>query len=165
MQSITQVELTTIAKRPDVIEQVADWWLDEFGYMNPGRTLAQNIDRLHLNYQTDQMPVCYLYLVNGELVGTASLREYDLDDYKLVSPWLGSVIVHKQQRGKGLGSQLVNLVMREAFLRREKPWYLCTPDRQSFYARLGWQAIDKATHNGIPVVIMRLLPKDFKLEE
>lgn len=58
---------------------------------------------------------------------------------------LQNVAVRPELRGSGAGSQLVIEAMNDA-RRRNIPWGLlfCKPEREKFYARLGWQVVHEA---------------------
>ena len=67
----------------------------------------------------DRMPIVFVALDDaGTLVGTASLLFNDLEGDPR-NPWLASVFVPAEQRGKGIASALVAAI--EAVARRSTP--------------------------------------------
>lgn len=88
--------------------------------------------------------------------GTVSLRETDIDSYTKVSPWLRSVVIVPEFRNQGIGSWMVQEVMQFAAKLRIGDWYLYTPNKENFYANLGWRTIDKTCHQNVPGVIMHI---------
>jgi N-acetylglutamate synthase-like GNAT family acetyltransferase len=58
-------------------------------------------------------------------------------------------------RNKGVGSRLVVRAMQEANRLGHNDLYLFTPDRQTFYARLGWREIEKCLYRNYPMSVMQ----------
>jgi N-acetylglutamate synthase-like GNAT family acetyltransferase len=67
---------------------------------------------------------------------------------------MAAVYVIPERRGMGIGSALVRAAMEEAKHISLDRLYLLTPDRSSFYARLGWNVLDKVEYRGENVTIM-----------
>lgn len=149
-------KLDYLVNHPEHIQRVAELGLQEFGYLNPGQTLADRIIKVQSHLHDTQLPMTLVALQDNQVIGTTSLREYDIDCYRHVSPWLGSVIVVPELRNKGVGTQLVQETMKLAMKMDIPVWYLYTPNRENFYARMGWKTIDTATHNSVAGVIMQL---------
>jgi predicted N-acetyltransferase YhbS len=150
------LKLDYLVNHPHLVQSVAELGLKEFGYLNPGQTVQDRINILQKHLNQDQLPIALVGLEDDKLVGTACLRETDIDSYTHVSPWLGSVIVVPEMRNKGIGSWLVHETMQFGKKLGPKEWYLYTPDRESFYLQLGWLTIDETTHQNISGKIMRL---------
>ena len=73
-----------------------------------------------------------------------------------MSPWLASVFVSPENRGKGVGSKLVIRVMEKAKEAGIPVLYLFTPDKEGFYQKLGWQTISKEAYRGQLVTVMQV---------
>jgi GNAT superfamily N-acetyltransferase len=72
-----------------------------------------------------------------------------------LTPWMASVFVTPEARGRGIGSRLVTFAEEEALKRGVSVLYLFTPNKQRMYARLGWTPIEKVEYRGEHVTIMR----------
>jgi N-acetylglutamate synthase-like GNAT family acetyltransferase len=90
------------------------------------------------------------------LLGSASLVAADLPSREDLSPWLASVYVDPPFRNRGIGGALVKRVVQEAEALGYPTIYLFTPDRAAFYANLGWQTVEQADWNGLPVTVMEM---------
>ena len=77
-----------------------------------------------------------------------------MEIYQEYFPWLASVFVHPDYRGKGFATQLVNEVMKLTKEQGYPNMYLYTPDQQSLYAKLGWKIIHDLDYMGEEVSIM-----------
>ena len=73
-----------------------------------------------------------------------------------LTPWLSSVYVDSTYRRQGIGSQLVKRIVREAAKINTQILYLFTPDRQRFYAGMGWQFLYREKYRGQRVVLMEI---------
>lgn len=92
----------------------------------------------------------------GRLLGSASLKEYDLKHHEAERYWLGDVFVLPEHRGCGAGGALVDTCIAAARELSIDKLYLYTPDMQALYARYGWQETDKREVNGETVSVMVL---------
>ena len=90
----------------------------------------------------DQLPIAWVAHANGELLGTAALRVHDLEGREDLTPWLGGVFVGSQFRRQGVGAALCATVEEAARLRGIQTLYLFTLDKQAWYSRQGWTALD-----------------------
>ena len=95
-----------------------------------------------------------LALVGGQPVGTASIFTHDMETRMELSPWLAAVYVMPEFRGQGIGSQLVLAIEETGRRMKLEQLYLFTPDRASFYARLGWSEFEVVEFRNRSNVIM-----------
>jgi N-acetylglutamate synthase-like GNAT family acetyltransferase len=95
-------------------------------------------------------------LSDETLLGSASLIAHDMDTRMDLSPWLASVYVTPAYRDRGLGSTLVRRIASEAATLGFERLYLFTPDRERFYARLGWTVLERTVYRGYDQVVMVL---------
>ena len=101
-----------------------------------------------------QIPETFVAVEDGEPLGTASLVAHDLAERMDLSPWLAAVYVAPEFRNRGVGSALVQAVMDEALALGVEELYLFTPDKMSFYGRLGWKVLELREHHGTDVTVM-----------
>jgi predicted N-acetyltransferase YhbS len=64
--------------------------------------------------------------------------------------------VAPEHRRQGIGTALVRRVVRETEALGVQALHLYTPDKESFYARLGWSVIERPEYRGYPQVVMAL---------
>jgi len=121
--------------------------------LNPGRTVEQRIDYMQ-TYLSEQL-VPSTFIAKGlDLMGSAAITENDMETHPELTPWLASVFVAPQYRDRGVGSLLVTHVMNLAKQAGMQRLYLFTPDRVSFYERLGWQSLKQETYREQQVTVM-----------
>lgn len=142
-----------------VLPVIAKWHHDEWRDYNPGQTLDQRIQNMQCHLDDDLVPSTYV-AIKQEVVGSAAIVEHDMDIHQELTPWLASVYIEVQSRGQGIGSSLVRHVMRQVKAAGITSMYLFTPDRQSFYKRLGWQVLSLEEYRGHEVTVMSVILND-----
>jgi predicted N-acetyltransferase YhbS len=153
--SEAKVEIAYLSDHPELIAILAAWFQDEWGYMSPGSSIEDVKGGLRQQLHLDELPLALVALSGAELVGSASLRPFDLKTRKDLSPWLSSVYVPLEHRDKGIGSKLVQAAEAKAARLGIKTLHLYTPDKESFYARLGWSTLEWTEYGREQVVIMK----------
>ena len=148
------MKIVPLVERPDLADQVAAWGFAEWGHLNPGETLQQRQVRIRGKMNVDRVPVAFLALDRTDaLVGTASLIFDDLEGDPR-NPWLASVFVPTEQRGKGIASALVRTVEDAARRLGYSRLYLFTTSATRLYAGLGWRALEKRAYRGEHIQVM-----------
>jgi predicted N-acetyltransferase YhbS len=148
------LKIVPLVERPALVDQVAAWGFAEWGHLNPGQTLQSRTARIRETMNADRVPIVLVALDDaGALVGTASLLFDDLEGDPR-NPWLASVFVPAEQRGKGIASALV-VAIEEAARRLGYPTlYLFTTSAARLYAGLGWRALERRDYRGEHIQVM-----------
>lgn len=149
------LQISYLADHPQHLAQVVAWVFEEWGRHIPGVTLEKIEARFSNHLHRNALPLTLLALMDGQAAGTASLQTTDMYTHPELTPWLAAVYVPPAHRRLGIGSELVQAA--EAVSRRigVRRLYLFTPDRERFYARLGWSVLERTGFRHQPVVIMR----------
>jgi len=148
------LKIVPLVERPELVDQVAAWGFAEWGHLNPGQTLQSRTARIRKTMSAGRVPIVLVALDDaGALVGTASLLFDDLEGDPR-NPWLASVFVPAEQRGKGIASALV-VAIEDAARRLGYPTlYLFTTSAARLYARLGWRALERREYRGEHIQVM-----------
>ncbi len=150
------MEIIDLRQAPQHIPTIARWHFDEWGYLNPGKTLEYRIERMQRYIADNPIPSMLIAVEGDAVLGTAALVEADMDSHPELTPWLASVYIREDQRGRGLGKKLVQALMDFAGQQQLKQLYLFTPNQADFYAKLGWKALAQELYRNTPVTIMQL---------
>jgi GNAT superfamily N-acetyltransferase len=149
------IKVKHLAKHPDIIPTLAAWVYNQWGHwMSPDTTLETLCREFERRTVPGQIPEAFVAVENDVPIGTASLVVHDLADRKDLSPWLAAVYVAPEFRNRGTGSALVRTVMDEALALGIEEFYLFTPDKVSFYSRLGWKVLEHRERHGEDVTVM-----------
>jgi N-acetylglutamate synthase-like GNAT family acetyltransferase len=150
------MKILNLKEIPDTIPTLAKWHHEEWAYLNPQKSLEKRIESYREYLGEALVPSTYVALEKSTVLGSASIIKHDMDTRVEYSPWLASVFVHPDHRERGVGSKLVSHVMSTAKKSGFESLYLFTPDRESFYKRLGWTTIHREPYNATQVTIMIL---------
>ncbi|MGM0983396.1 MAG: GNAT family N-acetyltransferase [Pseudomonadota bacterium] len=134
---------------------LAEWAHDTWGHLHPGRRLDTAIALMRDECGAGGVPSVFAALQGDAPVGMASLVADDMSDRRDLTPWLASVFVRPEWRGRGIASRLVQRVEEEARVHGHDRLYLYTPDQQALYRRLGWRDLEQRYYRGEAVTIMR----------
>ncbi len=150
------MEIIDLRQAPQHIPTIARWHFDEWGYLNPGKTLEYRIERMQRYIADNPIPSMLIAVEGDAVLGTAALVEADMDSHPELTPWLASVYIREDQRGLGLGKKLVQALMDFAGQQQLERLYLFTPDQAGFYAKLGWKMRAQESYRDTSVTIMQL---------
>jgi predicted N-acetyltransferase YhbS len=144
--------VVTLSEQPHLAPAIAQWLLDEFRH-----ALSPSHDQQVAQLLAQEAPEETFVLFDGDVpVGTASLVAHDLPSRPDLTPWLASVLVRPQFRGRGYSAPLVQHVEEAAAASAAVLW-LYTWSAESVYARLGWERVglERDTGRDIEVVLMK----------
>jgi N-acetylglutamate synthase-like GNAT family acetyltransferase len=148
--------IINLKERPHFIPTLAAWHYVQWGYLNPGVSLETRIEKMQKYLGDEPIPSTYLWVDEDDLIGSAALVKSDMDTHPELTPWLASVYVKLEGRGSGVGAALVNHIVQKAREQNLKELFLFTPDREIFYAKLGWHTFAKEEYLGSEVTLMKI---------
>jgi predicted N-acetyltransferase YhbS len=148
------IRIDYLADCPQHLARVAAWQQAEFGYLNPAITIEQREARLRDSLQRDGLPLTVVALLaDGTPAGAATLLPRTITHPHL-TPWLSTVVVPPACRGRGIASALSLRIACDAARLGFPTLYLFTPHNASLYRRIGWEPVDEAELDGMPVTVM-----------
>lgn len=134
------MEFVKLLEHPQYIDLVADWMYTAFCEQDrPSLTRFDIKKRLETSC-SDTLPMVFIAIIEGECVGTFSLYQNDLAG-ESVTPWLASLFVRPDLRGKGVGRFLIDSVSRVAKEMGFETLYLRTEHTAAYYDKLGWTLV------------------------
>ena len=153
--AVTSIRIEHLMDFKHCIPTIALWQQEAFGYLNPDGTVEQRAERLSNANDRQLLPISLVAISQDRnaLVGTASVLATTLT-HKHLSPWLSSVFVPPEHRGKGIASSLALSAVSEVRRLGFDTIYLFTPHNEALYRSLGWATFDRVTLNGAGVSVM-----------
>ena len=136
------VRISYLIDHPEYIAQLAQWLFEQWGVLLGEENLDVRIKKLKAHMNRDELPIAWVAHANGQLLGTAALRVYDLEGREDLTPWLGGVFVGPKFRRRGIGEALCAAVEDAARERGTETLYLFTLDKQAWYSQLGWAMLE-----------------------
>jgi GNAT superfamily N-acetyltransferase len=150
-----QLELTCIAKRPDLLPIITKWLWREW-WENRGFS-AEETQAMYSKGQVEVgAPQTLVLMVDDVPVGTASLALQDLEERPDLTPWLAGVFVIPEMRGRGYAYRLLEAFDEACYAASIDTAWLYTSNAERLYLKAGWQiaqTIERPTKR--PVTLMR----------
>ena len=150
------MQVVYLADCPQYITVLAKWCHEQWGYLNPNRTLAEVEINFSELLNLDRIPFALVVIDGGKAIAMASLDLQDMDVYPDLTPWLASVYVVPAHRKKGIGSKIVKAVLEKAKQHHVKKVYFFTMDQEHWYAKMGFQVLQKTNYHNEDVTVMVL---------
>lgn len=150
----TGVHIDHLANHRYALQKIVSWVHSEWGHLMPDISYPTLLSIFSERTTPHRIPGTFIALRDDEIVGTASIVAHDMSTRMDLYPWMAAVFVPPDHRGKGIGSALVRASIDEARYIGLERIYLLTPDRVSFYTRLGWVELEDAEYRGENVTIM-----------
>ena len=150
------LKIEFLVEMPQFVPVVTKWLFDEWGGDLPGTDLSFWRAGVESRLRRKKIPLTLVAVDHEKAIGTSSIYIDDMDGYGGYSPWLAAVFVSKDHRNRGVGSALVRRTMDIAGKLGISMLYLFTPDRMSFYRRLGWDFLERTVYRRKEVTIMSI---------
>lgn len=150
------MQIENITERPDLVETVARWQWGEWGNHDPHDSLAARVASIRAQSEGGDIPTTFVATDGDTPLGSASFTSDDMPTHPELTPWLASVYVAPEARGRGVASALVRRVVQHAASLGVGRLYLFTEGARGLYAKLGWHEIGAEHFEGTPVTIMAI---------
>ena len=136
------IEIDYLGDHKELIPRVADWIYNEWFFLYSGRTARYIETLVRERVHKRRLPITLVAFKVGKPVGTVSLKEFEIDDRRDLTPWIASLYVIPGARKHGVGSSLVRAAQDQALHMGFKRLFLFTADpglASRFYSRFGWK--------------------------
>lgn len=156
------ITLHPLLGHADLAPLLAAWHHAEFGHLYDPLVWNEEIARLELEAMAEPgsddltwIAVDGPHVDSASLLGSVSLiRSDDLPGFEDLTPWLASLYVVPRARGTGIGSVLVDVVLREAAARGHHYVHLFTAGQERYYEQRGWRRLASIEQRGHPATVM-----------
>ena len=145
-----------LSERPEWVPRLAALHHAQWSPLLPHWTLAQAQADLASHHGGARVPTTLLALVDGELAGSVSLLANDDERIRAWSPWLASLLVLPEYRGRGIGERLVRRCVALAHSLGIGTLYLYTDYAAAWYEKLGWARIARSEFDTASVDVMAI---------
>lgn len=154
------MQIDYLAAHPELIPELTTLLFAEWQdlYLAAGLNEADLAAALQERAVRDRIPLTLVAIDDGQLVAAGSIKLSEDGTRVGLSPWLAGIYVKEDQRGKGLGIQIVSALEQIARELGVQRLYLSADNAEHFYLKLGWQVLDKVESLGVRDVA--LMSKD-----
>jgi GNAT superfamily N-acetyltransferase len=155
LAGVRYMRIESLANHPKLAAKIGIWHWDEWGHADPEGTLESWIEGIAGRNNAKTIPMTLVALSDvGELLGSVSLVECDMDTHCEFRPWLAGLYVNPNSRNARVGSMLTAHAFEAALSTGIDRLYLYTSKARALYERLGWVAIGFEFYEGEHVTIM-----------
>lgn len=126
---------------PEIADLIYDEWSDLFQADGTGKDHL--LAMLEVRANTEQLPITFVAVLNGELLGTGSIKLEEPGTKVGLSPWLAGIYVKRACRGSGVGVQIVAALEAKARDLGVETMYLSVDSAVGFYVQLGWSIMEE----------------------
>lgn len=145
------MEIVRLIDHPQLIPEVTNHLWGEWSRLEQAWGVKTK-EELALNLTSQgqkSLPITFVGLIGGELVGTVSAVEDDMKGLAhSYAPWLSTLYVVPSHRRKGIATELLaygkkylrDLGYTEAYLWAEKPQW------EAVYTQLGWSTVERVKY-------------------
>ncbi len=126
---------------------VAGWQFAEWGHLEPGDSFAARVADLERQAASRGGVVGSCGVEGDEPLGCAGVMEQTWEVYRAspgqrdLSPWLASVYVRPEARGRGVATGLVRHATAQVAKLGIRRFYLFTDSARGLYETCGWRVI------------------------
>lgn len=146
-------------QHPGLVPLLAQWHHAQWGHLYSHWTFEVALAELEDQSRRRSLPTTLVLLEGETLFGSVSLVLEDAPELsEHGSPWLASLYVVPEARGRGLGAMLVRAAVATAAGQGVQELFLFTPEHAAFYERLGWRRLARTALKGTPVDLMQIEP-------
>lgn len=129
-----------LENRPEQIQKLASWHLKEW----PELAHQDRVDLIKPRSGKTLLPKTFMMVLDGggwheQTAGFVSLDHKTLLAGRCESPWLTTLLVGPEFRGKGVGRSLVQFCCEYVKKIGYSTLYLHTTEAPDFYRKLGWE--------------------------
>lgn len=136
------MKIVPLCENTEYLDLVAGWTFSEFCLIDrPSVSLNAVKQKLHAQ-KPGNLPFTYIALVDDICVGTVAIYDNDLKG-EGVTPWLGSLFVHPDWRGKKIGQALIAHIKVIVAAWGYDTLYLRTEHTAEYYEKLAWNMVKK----------------------
>ena len=149
------MEFVFLCDRPIFIDTVTNWIYKEFieGF-RPGVS-KEAIRDIYIASGKDSLPVTILAVEKDKCIVTISLVKNDLKE-RTYGPWLASLYIDEDHRGRGIGTKLIQEIERSAKKLGYEEMYLRTEHAVEYYIKLGWEKVESLNDEfGLYTTVLR----------
>jgi GNAT superfamily N-acetyltransferase len=137
-------------------------WLSNTWIIDLGYTLSETENWLNELAET-RTEALFVGKLDDRIVGTVIVCDCDLEGYEHLTPWISSLFVQEEFRGRNFGGQLLKKASNWARRQSHKDLFLYTDKGKliKYYNNFGWRSVQDVVVNGDACQIMKKTFTDF----
>lgn len=142
------LEIKHLGDCSEYVELVTNWMWKEWGNKENYKRYETIVKH---SLKKDNLPQTFVAFMGEEPVGTVGLWRCDLMSRQDLYPWLASLYVIPQYRGKGIGTELQKFLIKYSKDLGYDEIFLYT-DLDDYYEKTGWKFVDTSVTDSMEEV-------------
>jgi GNAT superfamily N-acetyltransferase len=148
------VTISPLAQHRDLVPLLSSWFVEEWPeWYGPGGHGDAFADLTAFATSESKPPVGFIALEKNVPVGVMALKAESLPTHRHLCPWAAAGLVLPSHRGRGIGAQLLEVLVQQAGTLGYPRVYCGTATAVSLLRRSGWSELESIQHEGETVVI------------
>lgn len=148
------VTISPLIQHRDLIPLLSSWFVEAWPeWYGPGGRGNAAADLIAFATSESQCPVGFIALEKKAPVGIMALKAESLPTHRHLCPWAAAGLVLPSHRGRGIGAQLLRVLVQQAGTLGYPRVYCGTATAASLLRRSGWSELETIQHEGEAVVI------------
>ena len=154
------IEIHYLADLPEHAPMLAQWHFAQWQHFVEGDSGERRLRLLRERANHCAVPTVLIAVDGSQLLGSATLAEFDMETRRDLTPWMADVFVAPEFRRCGIASALVHRIVGEAADLGVAKLYLWTTGamREALYAGLGWSVLERPMYQGVERALMSIVP-------
>ena len=148
------VTISPLILYPDLVPLLSSWFVEEWPeWYGPGGRGNALADLSGFARSESKLPVGFIALEKNVPVGVMALKVESLPTHRHLCPWAAAGLVLPSHRSRGIGAQLLGVLVQQARALGYPRVYCGTATAVSLLHRSGWSELETIQHDGEAVVI------------
>ena len=146
--------ISPLTQYRNLVPLLSSWFVEEWPeWYGPGGRGNAVADLTGFATSESELPVGFIALENDVPVGVMALKAESLPTHRHLCPWATAGLVLASHRGRGIGAQLLEVLVQQASALSYPRVYCGTATAVSLLRRSGWSELETIEHEGEAVVI------------
>lgn len=152
---MSRVSITLLDGRDPLTKELAERHAAAWGYLYTNWDSAKALAEFRPQKTDGSLPATLVLHEDEQVAGSISLLYGDCEACTGLDPWLGSLYVFPEFRGRGHAGRLIEAAIQFAQTAGEKELHVFTESAADLFRRYGFQTLERTMLHGKPVEILR----------
>jgi len=149
------VSITLLDGRVTLTAELAERLAAEWGYLYTKWDSEEALADFQQQKTDGSLPATLVLREDEQVAGSVSLLYGDCEACTNLDPWLGSLYVFPEFRGRGHAGRLIEAAIRFAETAGEKELHVFTESAGGLFRRHGFKTLERTMLHGKPIEILR----------
>ena len=145
------IEIGNLTVESGLPETIAALQFSNWGCSTGFSSAAEYEQFLYKAARSSHLPTVLVARRGGRFLGSVNLLVHEMTTHPQLSPWLGQLFVIAEERGQGVGSELVRACLArfaELGFVRMHLYTAASTTLPAYYTALGWKMIEEVEYLG-----------------